>query len=94
MSLIQIGLVDKTGKIDTTLLHATAVALNVQVVQDLPVHWPIQATVQYVTDPKLIPAGVWPVFLVASLPPGEGGFHMDKNNQPYAEVIASPSGIL
>jgi hypothetical protein len=29
------------------------------------------------------------VFLVKSLPPGEGGFHLDKHNQPYAEVIAS-----
>jgi hypothetical protein len=28
--------------------------------------------------------------LVASLPPGEGGFHLNKHNQPYAKVIASP----
>jgi hypothetical protein len=29
--------------------------------------------------------------MVGSLPPGEGGFHMDKHNQPYAKIIASPS---
>jgi hypothetical protein len=34
---------------------------------------------------------VWPVFLLKKLPPGEGGFHQDKHNQPYAEVIASPT---
>jgi hypothetical protein len=33
---------------------------------------------------------VWPVQLVKSLPPGEGGFHLDKHNQPYAKVIAAP----
>jgi hypothetical protein len=27
---------------------------------------------------------------VKSLPPGEGGFHMDKHKQPYAKVIATP----
>jgi len=91
MALIQIGLVDKTKKISPTLMHEAAAALNVQVVQDLPQHWPISATVQYLPSTTHIPAGVWPVFLVAKLPPGEGGFHMDKHNQPYAEVIASPT---
>jgi hypothetical protein len=27
---------------------------------------------------------------VRSLPPGEGGFHLDRHNQPYAKVIGSP----
>jgi hypothetical protein len=34
---------------------------------------------------------VWPVQLVTKLPPGEGGFHMNKHNQPYSKVIASPT---
>jgi hypothetical protein len=38
-----------------------------------------------------VPAGVWPVDLVSSLPPGEGGVHMDRHNQPYAKVIATPN---
>jgi len=91
MSLIQVGLVDKTGKISPTLLRSVAAALNIQVTRDLPQFWNVQATVMYLPDPKSIPAGVWPVFLVKELPPGEGGFHLDKHNQPYAEVIASPS---
>jgi hypothetical protein len=89
MSLIQVGLADKTGEISADLLQAAAAALNIQVTRDLTQFWTVQASVTHLPNPKKIPAGVWPVFLVKSLPPGEGGFHMDKHNQPYAEVIAS-----
>jgi hypothetical protein len=91
MSLIQVGLADKTGEIDPSLLQATAAALNIQVTRDLTQFWTVQATVTALPSPTKIPAGVWPVFLVKTLPPDEGGFHMDKHNQPYAEVIASSS---
>jgi len=71
-------------------VQAAAAALNVQVTRDLPQFWPVQATVQYLPHARKIPSGVWPVQLVASLPPGEGGFHLTKHNQPYAKVIATP----
>jgi hypothetical protein len=90
MSVIQIGLVDKTAQLDASLVQATAAALNVQVMRDLPQYWNVSATVRYLPDPKQIPVGVWPVFLVAKLPPGEGGVHLDKKNQPYALVIGTP----
>jgi hypothetical protein len=90
MSVIQVGLVDMTGKIDVDLVHSASVALNLQVTRDLPQFWPITATVMYLPNPKKIPAGVWPVQLVKSLPPDEGGFHADKHKQPYSKVIASP----
>jgi hypothetical protein len=90
MSVIQVGLADKTGKISQTLLTSAAAALNIQVTRDLPQFWNVQATVAYLPNPAEVPAGVWPVFLLKELPPGEGGFHLDKHNQPYAEVIASP----
>jgi hypothetical protein len=90
MSLMQVGLVDTTGeKIDAGLLQAAAAALNIQVNRDLSQFWNVKASVHYLPSASKIPAGVWPVFLVKSLPPGEGGFHMDKHNQPYAKVIAS-----
>jgi hypothetical protein len=56
----------------------------------LPQFWNVQATVTYEPNASKIPPGVWPVFLVKTLPPGEGGFHLDQHNQPYAKVIASP----
>jgi hypothetical protein len=90
MSLVQVGLVDMTGQIDPDLMQSVAAALNLQVSQDLPQFWPVQANVQYLPNRGKIPSGVWPLKLVASLPPGEGGFHLDKHNQPYAEVIATP----
>src|SRR5580658_7702408 len=90
MSLIQIGLVDKTKAIDPELMQAVAAALTIQVTRDLPQFWNVQATVTYEPNASKIPAGVWPVFLVKELPPGEGGFHMDKHNQPYSKVIATP----
>jgi hypothetical protein len=90
MSVIQVGLIDKTGSIDPKLVEATAASLNVQVMRDLSQCWPVQATVRYLPDPTSIPVGVWPVFLVQQLPPGEGGVHLDDNNQPYSLVVAAP----
>jgi hypothetical protein len=89
MSVIQIGLVDMTGKIDAGLVHSASMALNLQVTRDLPQFWPVSATVMYLPNHKKIPAGVWPVQLVKRLPPGEGGYHADKHKQPYSKIIAS-----
>jgi hypothetical protein len=80
MSVIQVGLDDKTGALDSKLVEAAAAALNIQVMRDLSSIWSVQATVRYLPDPKNIPVGVWPVFLVAQLPPGKGGVHLDKKN--------------
>jgi hypothetical protein len=60
------------------------------VTRDLPQFWNVQATVSYRPDAKTIPQGMWPVQIVKSLPPGEGGFHLTKHNQPYAKVILTP----
>lgn len=90
MSVIQIGLVDTTGSLNPDLVQSVAAALNIQVTRDLPQFWSVSATVIYLPSPHKIPVGVWPVQLVKSLPPGEGGFHLDKHKQPYSKVIASP----
>ncbi len=45
----------------------------------------------YLSNPKKVPAGMWPVQLVTPLPPDAGGFHSDKHKQPYSKVIASAS---
>jgi hypothetical protein len=91
MSVNQIGLVDMTGQIAVDLVHSAAIALNLQVTRDLPQFWPVSATVTYLPNRDKIPAGIWPVQLVKTLPPDEGGFHSDKHKQPYAKVIASKS---
>jgi hypothetical protein len=78
-----------TGEVSTDLMQAAAAALNVQVTRDLPQFWNVQATVEYLPSARRLPAGVWPVQLVRTLPAGEGGVHLDKHNQPYAKVLAS-----
>jgi hypothetical protein len=90
MAVIQVGLVDTAGALEADLVEATAAALNIQVMRDLPQYWPVQATVRYLPNPKKIPIGVWPVLLVPKLPPGEGGVHLTKKNQPYSLVIGTP----
>jgi hypothetical protein len=90
MLQIKVGLVDTTGTVDPQVMAAAANALNIQVTRDLPQFWNISATVGYLPSHEKIPQGVWPVQLVKSLPPGEGGFHMTKNNQPYSKVIVTP----
>jgi len=70
---------------------AHAATINTQVSRDLPQYWPISTTVAYLPNPKAVPQGCWPVFLVDKLAPGEGGVHMTKHNQPYAKVIATPA---
>jgi hypothetical protein len=90
MLAVKVGLVDTTGTIDTQTMAAAAAALNIQVTRDLPQYWPVNATVSYLPDHRNIPQGYWPVQLVKTLPPGEGGFHMTAHNQPYSKVIATP----
>ncbi len=90
---IRVGLVDMTGEADASTMAAVAAALNVQVTRDLPQFWNVEATVEYLANKDQIPQGVWPVQLVKSLPPGEGGFHMTKRNQPYAKVIYTPGSL-
>jgi hypothetical protein len=92
MPSTNVVIIDQTHEIDPTSLQNAAVSLNAQVTQDLPKYWSgISANVSSAPSIGALPANSWPVFLVKSLPPGEGGFHLDKNNQPYAKVIATPS---
>jgi hypothetical protein len=92
MTLAQVVLVDQTHEIDAALMHSAALALNSQATQDLPRHWPgVNANVSYGPSLASVPHGAWPIFLVKKLPPHEGGYHSDQNNQPFAKVIASPA---
>jgi hypothetical protein len=90
MLQIKVVLVDMTGTVKNDTMAAAAEALNVQVTRDLPQFWNVNATVSYRPDAHSIPQGMWPIQLVKSLPPDEGGFHMTQHNQPYAKVIVTP----
>ncbi|HET7347413.1 MAG TPA: hypothetical protein VFJ10_08770 [Acidobacteriaceae bacterium] len=80
--MTQVGLVDMTGQIDPDLVHAAAQALNLQVTRDLPQFWPMSATVMYLPNPKKLPAGVWPVQLVKTLPPTKAASMPTNTSSP------------
>src|SRR5258708_10741863 len=90
MLMNKVGLIDTRGEIDAQTRAAAAAALNFQVTRDLPQFWPVNASVSYLANRHQVPQGVWPVMLVKSLPPPEGGFHQTRHGQPYAKVIATP----
>lgn len=92
MTIMQVGLTDATGQLDTKLVTAAAHAFNIQVMRDLPQAWDVKATVMFLPDAEHVPSGVWPVFLVdpSQMPAGAGGFHTDPKNQPQAMVGATP----
>ena len=90
MLQIKVGLMDTTGTVKPETMAAAAAALNIQVTRDLPQYWNINASVEYIPGSNKVPQGVWPVQIVRTLPPGEGGFHLTQHNQPYAKVIATP----
>ena len=90
----QVALIDQTGAIDPTQMAAVAAALSIQVTRDLSQFWPVSATVQALSPQVGVPPGFFPIFIVASLPPGEGGVHLSSNNQPYANVEAGNGWML
>ena len=55
MSIIQVGLVDKTGAISAELMQAVASSLTVQVTRDLPQFWNVQASVTYLPNAAKVP---------------------------------------
>ena len=84
----QILLIDQTKKIGLPHLSAVAAAMQIQVNRDVSKFWPVSASISAADPGTKIPAGVWPVYIVESLPPGEGGYHwMTGSNQPYAVVL-------
>jgi hypothetical protein len=91
----KIALIDQTGKIGSDHLAAVAAANQQHVNLNVAKYWPgISATITTMPDKKPIPPDTWPIFIVGSLPPGEGGFHSDDtHNQPYS-VVANQAGWM
>lgn len=91
---IRVGLVDKTGTISAQELTAVATALNLQAHRDFGPIWKVTASVSALPSASHIPPGIWPIFMVNNLPPGEGGVHLTKHHQPYALVEVGQSWSL
>lgn len=85
----KIALIDTTGTIQAHHLQHTAEAVQLQVNRDFgPIWGGITATITTMHKGTHVPFGVWPVYVVPKLAAGEGGYHWDRNNQPYAEILS------
>jgi hypothetical protein len=96
MLSIRVGLADKTREKLFPLDELTRVAsaLTLQLQRDVLPIWHVNASVSALADAASIPPGVWPVFILDKLPPGEGGVHLTAHNQPYAKIVKGNTWTL
>jgi len=96
MLAMRVALIDKTQKHEYPLeeLSRVAAALTLQLQRDVRPIWHLNASVLALAKPDAIPPGVWPVFITDKLPPGEGGVHLTKHNQPYALIVKGNTWTL
>jgi hypothetical protein len=92
---IHVGLVTLSRRVRAADLSAAAAAMQVQVTRDFAPLWNVTAPVSAFPALKNLPVGYWPVIIKDDIEtPGAGGFHQDRNNQPYALVQYSDTWSL
>ncbi len=90
---VQIALVSQTAKTEPDEVCHVAAALQKQAIRDLAPLWGVSATVDVFPTARSVPAGYAPVFIVDDVKDA-GGFHTDRNGQPFALVEYSDSWSL
>jgi hypothetical protein len=91
---IKVALVSKSQHLQFPDVAKVAAAINVQVTRDFAPIWGVNSSIAALPSPDAIGPGIWPVFIVDKLPPGEGGVHLTKHHQPYALVALGASWSL
>jgi len=85
--LRNVAVVDRTRRLDASLVAGVAAALSKQAVRDLAPAWHVAANVVAVPAGAHTPLGYWEVRLEHGIgEPGALGVHMDDHLQPYALV--------
>ena len=90
----RIGLASRSTTVGLADLSRVAAAVGLQVSRDFQPLWNVSATVTPLPNPDSIPPGVWPIFVVDQVAPGEAGLHLNKGGQPYALVQSGPTWSL
>jgi hypothetical protein len=91
----QIALLSNTKKVSLQELTRVSAALQRQVSRDLAPIWSIRGTVDAFASADDVPPGYWTITVMDTSPvKGAAGFHLDKNEQPYADVVWSPEWDL
>lgn len=84
-----VALVSESNAVPAALAAAIAAAVQKQVARDFSPLWQVDATLSYFPTLNDVPVGYWPILIVDQLnDPNAGGFHTDKNGQPYALVLS------
>lgn len=95
MLIRQIALLTKTKKVAPDEIMRVSAALQRQVTRDLYPIWNIQATVDGFAAESDVPPGYWKIRVMDKIPQkNAGGFHVDKQGQPEADVLWSPTWSL
>jgi hypothetical protein len=81
-----LALIDRTGRADFRDMQTVAIAISTQVQADLARAWSVAGQVVALSDPSQLTPGMSPIYLVDTLPAGEGGVHFDDTGQVYALV--------
>lgn len=82
-----VAFVSESSAVSASLASAIAAALQKQVTRDFAPLWNVSATVSYFPTLDDVPTGYWPVIVQDQLDdPSAGGYHTDKNGQPYALI--------
>ena len=85
----QVALVSESNAVTASLAASIAAAVQKQVQGDFSPLWQVDATMSYFPTLDDVPVGYWPIIIVDQLSdPNAGGFHTDKNGQPYALVLS------
>ncbi len=84
-----VALVSESQAVSASLAASIAAAVQKQVTRDFAPLWQVDATLSYFASLDDVPVGYWPIIIVDQLDdPNAGGFHTDKNGQPYALVLS------
>ncbi|HTS27069.1 MAG TPA: hypothetical protein VMH81_14435 [Bryobacteraceae bacterium] len=95
MLLRQIALLSKSQHVLLPELTRAGEALERQVNRDLKPIWNVNATVEAFGSENDVPHGYWKITVLDAIPGGAvGGFHLDDDEQPYADVEWSPDWSL
>ena len=94
---MHVALVSEMDASDLSFSELTTVsaAISKQVARDFSPIWEVNATVDAFPSLNDVPPGYWPVTIQADIgDPTAAGFHTDKNGNPFALVLFSPSWSL
>ncbi|PWT74965.1 MAG: hypothetical protein C5B59_10055 [Bacteroidetes bacterium] len=91
----QIALVSQSEKISLKETALISAALQKQIVRDFTPIWEIDASIDPFDTLDDVPLGYWPIIIKDDIgQAGAGGFHLDKNGQPYSLVATSDETSL